>query len=144
MPTAFVSDSSAATHAWAARLAQELAPPIVVALYGQLGAGKTAVAKGIAAGLGVAAPVTSPTFTLINEYDLAGGGRLYHVDCYRLDDAIREAKALGLEELFDGGIVLIEWADRVLPLLPAARIDIELADAGPDQRRITLIDRRQT
>lgn len=142
MPTTFVSDSATATHAWAARLAQELESPVVVALYGQLGAGKTVVAKGIAAGLGLAAPVTSPTFTLINEYDLAGGGRLYHVDCYRLDDAMREAKALGLEELFDDGIVLIEWADRILPLLPTARIDIEMADAGPGHRRITLTDRR--
>lgn len=137
------SDSPEATYAWANRLGGDLRPPLVVALVGNLGAGKTLVAKGIASGLGVRVPVTSPTFTLINEYDLPDGGVLFHIDCYRLDDPIDDARGLGMEELFDRGIVLIEWADRLLPLLPDARLDIELTDAGPGHRRIVLTDRRR-
>ena len=75
--------------------------------------------------------------------DLPDGGKLYHVDCYRLQDAVAEAATLGLEELFDQGIVLIEWADRIAPLLPERRLDIELLDAGPGHRRISLIDSRE-
>lgn len=141
-PVMIESDSPEATHAWASKLAAGLRPPFVVALVGNLGAGKTQVAQGMAAGLGITAPVTSPTFTLINEYELPGGGLLFHIDCYRLQKPVEEARNLGLEELFDQGIVLIEWADRILPLLPDARLDIELADAGPGRRRITLTDRR--
>lgn len=148
MSETFLSESPEATLAWAARLGATLKPPLVIALFGPLGAGKTLVAKGIAAGLGVREVVTSPTFILINEYGLPDGGRLYHVDCYRLRDkktgeAVAAVKALGLEELFDRGIVLIEWADAVRPLLPAERVDITLADAGPGRRRITLTDYRR-
>lgn len=142
MSASFVSESPAATQAWASRLASGLRTPLVVALIGNLGAGKTQVAKGIAAGLGLSTPVTSPTFTLINEYGLPGGGKLYHVDCYRLDDAEVEAAMLGLDELFDQGIVLIEWADRILSLLPDERIEIHLADAGPGRRHIAWRDYR--
>lgn len=141
-PVMIESDSPEATHTWARNLATGLRPPLVVALLGNLGAGKTQVAQGLAAGLGITAPVTSPTFTLINEYDLPAGGVLFHIDCYRLEKPVEEARNLGVEELFDQGIVLIEWADRILPLLPAARLEIELADAGPGRRRITLTDRR--
>lgn len=136
MPETFLSQSPEATRTWAARLAANLNPPVVIALSGDLGAGKTQVAQGIAAGLGVTVPVTSPTFTLINEYDLPDGSTLFHVDCYRLDDAVGEAIMLGLEELFEQGIVVIEWADRIAPLLPDDCIDIELIDAGPGRRRI--------
>lgn len=138
MSDPFLSDSPEATRAWAARLAAGLHPPVVVALTGDLGAGKTQVAQGIAAALGVTVPVTSPTFTLINEYDLPAGGRLFHVDCYRLHDAVGEAIMLGLEELFEQGVVVIEWADRIAPLLPDDRIDIALEDAGPGRRRIQI------
>lgn len=130
------------TQAWARELAAGLQAPVVIALIGNLGAGKTQVAKGIAVGLGLTAAITSPTFTLINEYPLPNGGVLYHVDCYRLQEAEREARQLGLEELFDLGIVLIEWADRIPTLLPAARIDIYLSDAGPGRRDIELHDLR--
>ena len=144
MAEAFISESAEATREWARRLAQRLTPPLVIALYGDLGAGKTVVAQGVAAGLGVTAPVTSPTFTLINEYDLPEGGKLFHVDCYRLNDAVEEARMLGLEELFDEGIALIEWADRIAPLLPERRLDIELEDAGPGRRRIRMAFRGRT
>lgn len=141
MSTTFESDSPESTRAWAAQLAAGWRSPLVVALYGNLGAGKTVLAQGIAAGLGLTEHVTSPTFTLINEYNLPDGSVLYHVDCYRLDDAEDEARALGLEELFDQGIVLIEWADRIASLLPDERLDIETADAGPGRRSIRLHDR---
>lgn len=141
-PVILDSESPEATFAWARSLGAGLCTPVVVALMGNLGAGKTLVAKGIAAGLGVTAPVTSPTFTLINEYNCPNGAVLFHVDCYRLEKAVEDARGLGLDELFDQGIVLIEWADRILSLLPHARLDIELAHAGPGRRRITLSDRR--
>ncbi len=140
----FDSESPEATRAWATQLASSLKTPVVVALYGDLGAGKTVIAQAIAAALGVTATVTSPTFTLINEYDLPAGGILFHVDCYRLEDPEPEAVALGLEELFDLGIVLIEWADRIPSLLPDERVDVELQDAGPGNRQITVTDRRAT
>lgn len=142
MSVVFESDSPEVTRTWAAQLAAGWRAPLVVALYGNLGAGKTVLAQGIAAGLGVSEQVTSPTFTLINEYDLPDGSVLYHVDCYRLDDAEGEAKGLGLEELFDQGIVLIEWADRIAPLLPAERVEIAATDAGPGRRMIRLHDLR--
>jgi len=138
----FHSDSPEATRTWATQLANSLKTPVVVALHGDLGAGKTVVAQAIAAALGVTATVTSPTFTLINEYNLPAGGILFHVDCYRLQNAETEAAAIGLEELFDLGIVLIEWADRIPSLLPDDRIDVELQDAGPGNRQITVTDHR--
>ena len=107
----------------------------VVLLIGNLGAGKTTLAKGIVRGLGAAAPddVTSPTFTLIHEY---GGGRVYHVDLYRLERA-EEAARLGLDEIFErNAVVLIEWGERFPRLMPAERIEIRMAAGTSDQRRI--------
>jgi tRNA threonylcarbamoyladenosine biosynthesis protein TsaE len=138
----FHSDSPDATREWATELALSLNKPAVVALYGNLGAGKTVIAQAIAAALGVTATVTSPTFTLINEYNLPDGSTLFHVDCYRLQNPELEAVALGLEELFDLGIVLIEWANRIASLLPDERVDVELQDAGPGHRQIRITDRR--
>ena len=138
MSEIFHSDSPEATSALAMNLARTLALPAVIALHGDLGAGKTLFTQALARALGVNQPVTSPTFTLINEYDLPDGGKLYHVDCYRLHDPVPEAIALGLEELFDTGIVVIEWADRILPILPPQRIDISFEYLGDQQRRIII------
>lgn len=104
----------------------------VICLTGDLGAGKTHFAKGVARGLGIPDTVTSPTFTLINEY--SGRLRLYHVDAYRLCDP-DEAYDLGLEEyLYGDGATLIEWPDRIAELLPADRLDIEITrDDGADE-----------
>lgn len=122
-----------------ARLAGELPARGVVLLIGNLGAGKTMLAKGIVSGLGAAAPeeVSSPTFTLIHEY---GGGpdapRVYHIDLYRLEEA-REAATLGLDEIFEReALVLIEWGERFPELMPAARIEIRLRDIGDEEREI--------
>jgi len=117
------------------RLARELPARGVVLLIGNLGAGKTMLAKGIVSGLGAAAPeeVSSPTFTLIHEY---GGARVYHIDLYRLEEA-REVASLGLEEIFErDAMVLIEWGERFPQLMPAARTEIRLRDAGGDEREI--------
>ena len=112
-----ISHSPAETIALARTLAATLRRGAVLALSGDLGAGKTHFVKGLAAGLGTAASVTSPTFTLLHEYP---GGRLplYHFDFYRLDDA-DEALKIGLDEYLDGdGACVIEWAEKFPALLP--------------------------
>jgi len=117
------------------RLASELPPGGVVLLIGNLGAGKTTLAKGIVSGLGVAEPdeVSSPTFTLIHEY---GEGRAYHIDLYRLEEA-RELESLGLEDLFDSeAMVLIEWGERFPRQMPAQRTEIRIRALGGDEREI--------
>lgn len=120
------------------RIAESLPRRAVVLLIGNLGTGKTTLAKGIVKGLGAAAPeeVSSPTFTLIHEY--GEGGRVYHIDLYRLDRA-REVTGLGLEELFEReAVVLIEWGERFPQLLPAERIEIRLEPHGETGRTITV------
>jgi tRNA threonylcarbamoyladenosine biosynthesis protein TsaE len=127
--------SEAATIALGERLAHELPPRGVVLLIGNLGAGKTTLAKGIVNGLGAAAAdeVSSPTYTLIHEY---GEGRVYHVDLYRLDEP-REVATLGLEEIFErDGLVLIEWGERFPRMLPAERIEIRIRPLANDEREI--------
>ena len=124
------------TIALGERLARELPPKQVVLLIGQLGAGKTTLAKGIVKGLGAADPdeVSSPTFTLIHEY--GSEGRVYHIDLYRLDQP-REVATLGLEDLFDRqAIVLIEWGERFPQFLPAERTEIRIRTTAADEREI--------
>ena len=134
MPT-FRTASEAETVELGRRLAGELPPRGVVLLIGNLGAGKTTLAKGILSGLGAAHAdeVSSPTFTLIHEY---GEGRAYHIDLYRLEEA-RQVESLGLEELFDrNAMVLIEWGERFPQLLPARRTEIRMRALGNDEREI--------
>lgn len=129
------TESEAETVALGERLARELPARGVVLLIGNLGAGKTMLAKGIVSGLGAASPeeVSSPTFTLIHEY---GGARVYHIDLYRLEEE-REVASLGLEEIFErDAMVLVEWGERFPQLMPAARTEIRLRDAGGDEREI--------
>jgi len=106
-----------------------------ILLIGNLGAGKTTLAKGIIHGLGVAKPdeVVSPTFTLIHEY---GEGRVYHIDLYRLDKA-EQLATLGLDDIFDReSVVLIEWGERFPALMPKQRIEIRLSAIGEHERQI--------
>jgi tRNA threonylcarbamoyladenosine biosynthesis protein TsaE len=107
----------------------------VVLLIGNLGAGKTTLAKGIISGLGAGSPeeVASPTFTLIHEYPGA-----YHIDLYRLDTAAQVA-TLGLDEIFDrDAVVLIEWGEKFRELMPADRIEITLSADGEQNRKIAI------
>jgi tRNA threonylcarbamoyladenosine biosynthesis protein TsaE len=118
-------------------LALELPPKIVVLLIGNLGAGKTTIAKGIVKGLGAAHPdeVSSPTFTLIHEY----GPGVYHVDLYRLDRA-EQVASIGLDEIFDrASVVLVEWGERFPELMPEERVEIRLRTVGENEREITIL-----
>jgi tRNA threonylcarbamoyladenosine biosynthesis protein TsaE len=117
-------------------LAATLSAGDVVLLYGELGAGKTALVRGLAEGLGVApAEVSSPTFTLVQEYR---GGRvaLVHVDLYRLNDP-REIEDLGLDEIAEGAVIAIEWADKLPSGWPNA-IDIRFTHSDADTRSLAI------
>ncbi|TJY42942.1 tRNA (adenosine(37)-N6)-threonylcarbamoyltransferase complex ATPase subunit type 1 TsaE [Cohnella pontilimi] len=127
-------NSEADTAAFAAELAGRAGTGTVLALDGDLGAGKTRFAQAFAAALGVPGVVNSPTFTIIKEYE---GGRLpfYHMDVYRL--SLPEADELGLDEYFHGeGVTLVEWASLIEPLLPAERLHLLLEYTGPTSRRL--------
>lgn len=111
----------------------------VVALWGELGAGKTWLTQGIARGLGIPAetPITSPTFTIINEYE--GRLRLYHMDGYRIGDPEEMETLPWREALFGHGVAVVEWPERLGSSLPAARLDIFLEILGPTSRRLRVV-----
>jgi tRNA threonylcarbamoyladenosine biosynthesis protein TsaE len=135
----FRTASEEETIALGERLAQTLPPGATVLLIGNLGAGKTALAKGMVKGIGAARAeeVASPTFTLIHEF--GSPPAVYHVDLYRLDSA-RDAATLGLDELFDNSaLVLIEWGERFPELMPPDRIEIRLRALEGDEREITVL-----
>ena len=120
------------------KLGRALSSGTVIALIGDLGAGKTTLTKAIAEGLEIKEHVTSPTFTLINEYE-SGRLPLYHFDVYRLDD-IDEMEMLGYEEYFYGnGITVVEWADKISELLPEDATVIEISFGEiPDTRVLNM------
>ncbi len=128
------------TREIARRIAKEAKAGSVYALTGDLGVGKTVFSKGFAEGLGITEPVTSPTFTIVQEY---GDGRLpfYHFDVYRIEDE-EELYEVGLTEyLFGEGVCLIEWADRIEDLLPPDAVWVKIektSGEAPDERRITI------
>lgn len=129
------SSSPDQTRAIGRGLGRSASPGTVLALSGELGAGKTQLAKGVAEGLGITSVVNSPTFVLMNEH--IGRIRLYHIDAYRLADP-EEAIAAGLlDEREVDGLTVIEWADRLEGWLPLERLDVNLgAGPGPDDRTI--------
>jgi tRNA threonylcarbamoyladenosine biosynthesis protein TsaE len=135
----FISNSPAETEAIGRELAKDVDAGSVVALKGELGSGKTLFTKGLVAGLGSSAAVTSPTFTIVHEYR---GGRLpvYHFDFFRLEN--RESVArLGLDDYFFGdGVSVIEWADRFPNLVPEQARWISFEIESERQRIITLLD----
>lgn len=130
----FVSNSPAETEAWAERFAEKLSPGSVLALIGELGAGKTVVARGIGRGLDVTEQIVSPTFNYVLEY--SGRLPLFHADLYRIDNA-DTFLAMGLDEYFDrGGVFLIEWAERIDSLLPETALMLNLAEGESATERI--------
>lgn len=138
MPTIRITSHNAdETRRAAEALKPRLKPGVVLALHGDLGAGKTRFVQGLADALGCNAPVTSPTFTLLHEY--AGEIPLYHADLYRLDSE-SEIQRAGITEYIEGdGVLAIEWAERAESLLPPATIHIWLkAGEHPDEREIII------
>lgn len=125
----------AALREWGERIGREAETPLVLALDGDLGVGKSTLARAVARGAGVAGPVPSPTFNLLFSYDLPDGRRIRHLDLYRLDrqDQVWE---LGWAELGEPGeIVLIEWAEHAATLLPAPRWEVVLEEVDGGARR---------
>ncbi len=129
--------SPAETRAFGHRLGECAEQGCVAALVGDLGAGKTCLSQGIAAGLGVQGPITSPTFVIVQAYP---DGRLpfFHADYYRLGEE-SELTELGLDEILEGeGVAAVEWADRFWETLPADHLRLSLEFGGPLSRRLTV------
>ncbi len=128
----FKSNSRGQTESFAAEYAKTLRAGDVLLLDGDMGAGKTVFAKGVAKGLGILEEVTSPTYAYMNDYD----GRLFHYDCYRIE-SVAQAENLGLADYFDmGGICLVEWAQNIAPLLPKKVKRVYIRKTGEEEREI--------
>ncbi len=131
MPS-FLSKSREQTEEFAFQFAKSLRAGDVVLLDGDMGAGKTVFAKGVARGLGIEEEVTSPTYAYMNDYD----GRLFHYDCYRIETP-EQAERLGLADYFDmGGVCLIEWAQNIAPLLPKDVKRVQIKKINENEREI--------
>jgi tRNA threonylcarbamoyladenosine biosynthesis protein TsaE len=134
----FVSHSAEETLAKGRELAAALKPPVIVMLSGELGSGKTTLAKGMISGLGAAREedVTSPTFTLVHVFH--NHCKVYHVDLYRIE-GFHDLESLGLEDaLEENAIVIVEWSERFSLRTDWPRVEIRLEHAGGDSRRITI------
>lgn len=129
----FISRSPEQTRRVGMRLGALLAPGDLVCLDGDLGSGKTTLMQGIAIGWGSLDPVSSPTFVLINVYRGPRAARLYHMDAYRIS-GYEEAEELDVETMLAQGPLVIEWADRVQPVLPEERIWVHLSWISDEQR----------
>lgn len=138
-----LSESPEQTEALGRRIGRAVRNGCVLALHGDLGAGKTVLARGVARGLGIVEPVTSPTFTVVQEYARPEGGWLFHLDMYRIDDS-EAALAFGVEEFLfaEDGIALVEWPERILDLLetpvPDALAHIRLRHLSESTRQIVI------
>ena len=135
----FVSHSLEQTVRLGARLGELVLPGDVITLSGELGAGKTAFASGFGLGFGAREPVTSPTFVFAHEHRRAADKvKLYHIDCYRLSGVV-DADSIGLSDMLAGdAVLLVEWPERILPLLPIERLSITLdvLDEAPTRRQM--------
>lgn len=130
------SRSAEETRGIGERLGRRLGPGDVVATIGELGAGKTCFLQGLVRGLGVEETATSPSFVLVNQY--RGRLTVYHVDAYRTE-SLTELLDLGLDELFYGdGVTVVEWADKLLPLLPSHAITVRISGLGDEPREIVI------
>ncbi|OYV67903.1 MAG: tRNA (adenosine(37)-N6)-threonylcarbamoyltransferase complex ATPase subunit type 1 TsaE [Gemmatimonadetes bacterium 21-71-4] len=139
-PPATLQLTEADLAAWGERFGRESAIPRIVALEGDLGAGKTTLARAICRGFGVAGEVTSPTFALVHEYD-APRGAVYHLDLYRLEGP-RDLANVGWDEFMDErALVVVEWPERAGGRLPPAVVRIQLAHitGDPDRRSLRIV-----
>ena len=135
----FISSSAEQTVRLGVRLGELINVGDVVCLSGELGSGKTAFAQGIGRGWGASRHVTSPTFTLVNEYQRLNDPRkLYHIDCYRLEgDA--DTITTGIDDiLIDGGVIMIEWPERISAILPQERLWIEFRHISETRRGVLI------
>ena len=135
----FITSSEEETENIGKSLAMSLSKGDAVLLRGNLGAGKTVFSRGFARGLGMTEPVSSPTYTIVQEYELPDGGRLYHLDLYRIS-GVNAALAFGVDEFLDDpqGISLIEWPDRIDGILPENAICVEIEHLSDSERRLTI------
>lgn len=136
----FISHSVADTENFAAEYVKKLPRGSVVALHGDLGAGKTVFARGMARGLGIKGAVSSPTYTIVQEYDMPEGGRFYHLDLYRISDE-HAALGFGVDEFLDdpAAITLLEWPERITGLLPPDTRHLKLEHLDEATRAISEI-----
>jgi len=138
----FITRSADETFDLAYSIGEVIDEPMVFLLHGDLGAGKTVFAKGIAAGLEIdPADVNSPTFTLVNQHE--GRMRLYHLDLYRLEGGAEDMRGIGLEEMLadPAGVVVIEWPERLGPVPIPSAYAVSIIDIGGEGRKIS-IDRQ--
>ena len=135
----FYSHSEEETEKLASEIARTLPPGGTVLLRGNLGAGKTVFSRGFARGLGCDDTLSSPTYTIVQEYQLPGGARLYHMDLYRIADAA-SALGFGVDEFIDdpGAYKLIEWPERIESLLPEECVTVEITHRGDEERELRI------
>ena len=139
--TVFISKSEQDTEQSGFEFAKSLAAGSVVLLYGDLGAGKTVFSRGFARGLGITEPVSSPTYTIVQEYDLPAGGRLYHLDLYRIS-GVDAALAFGVDEFLDDpdGYALLEWPERIGGIIPDGAKIVRLRHLDDGGREISICE----
>jgi len=137
MNQVFITKSEAETEQFAAELAQSVDVGTIIALHGNLGAGKTVFSRGFARGLGITEPISSPTFTIIQEYPLEDSTWLFHLDLYRIQDS-DAALAFGLDEYLEDpkSVMLIEWSERIPELLPEDTQHIYIIHKDENSREI--------
>lgn len=135
----FVSRSEADTEAFAAKVAAAYPDGAVIALHGDLGAGKTVFSRGFARALGITEPVSSPTYTIIQEYKRPDGRYFYHLDLYRISNSV-SALAFGTDEYLEepGAFALVEWPERIKEILPPGTLHIHIRHVNDTEREITL------
>jgi tRNA threonylcarbamoyladenosine biosynthesis protein TsaE len=136
----FISRSAEQTRRLGMRLGALLHSGDVICLVGELGSGKTTLVQGIASGWGSLDAVTSPTFVLVNVYHGADGQRMYHLDAYRLKDA-REAEDLDMDVMLEGGLLVIEWAERIREALPSEHLRVTMRWIDDEQRDLVFAAR---
>ena len=134
------SHSEAETEAVGRQLGATLPRGSVVLLYGDLGAGKTVFSRGFARGLGIEEELSSPTYTIVQEYELPDHGRLYHLDLYRIS-GVGAALDFGIDEFLSDrkSLSLIEWPERISGMIPENAVRVEIAHRGENEREIKLL-----